>query len=132
MVTLIQVAGILQLFLVGVNLVAPRRLGYGPGLAAAPLIVRQVFTVHAAYIVLVLAAFGLACLLYPHELAGRGGLGRFVGLFLAAFWIPRPFVQLLYYDRDLRRRHRTADVAFLLLFGYLAAVFAAVAIAPGP
>lgn len=131
LVTLIRLAGLLHLVLVGVNLVAPRRLGYADGLAAAPLIVRQVFAVHAAYIVLVLAGFGLACLLYPHELAGGRGLGGFVSLFLAAFWIPRPLVQVLYYDRDLRRRHRVADLAFLLLFGYLAAVFAAAALAVG-
>jgi hypothetical protein len=132
LVALIRIAGILHLVLVGVNLVAPRRLGYARGLAQAPPIVRQVFVVHAAYIVLVLAGFGLACLLYPNELAGGRGLGRFVSLFLAAFWLPRPFVQLLYYDRDLRRRHRLADVAFLLLFGYLAAVFAAAALVGGP
>jgi hypothetical protein len=131
MVPLLWIAGALHLLLVVVNVLAPRRLGYSEGLAGAPPIVRQIFHVHAAYIVLVLLGFAGLCLFYAPELAGGRGLGRFMSAFLAVFWLPRPFVQLLYYDPDLRRRHRLYDVAFLILFGYLAAVFTAAALGVG-
>ena len=128
---LIRVAGLLHLVLVAANFAAPRWLDYDRGLAGASLIVRQVFRVHAAYIVLVLAGFAALCLFFPDELARGTGLGRFLAVFLAVFWAPRPFVQLLYYDRALRRRYRVLDLGFVLLFGYLAAVFAAAALGLG-
>ena len=131
MVALLWIAGALQLLLVVVNLLAPRRLGYAEGLAAAPPIIRQIFHVHAAYIVLVLLGFAALCFFFAPELAAGRGLGRFMSAFLAVFWLPRPFVQVFYYDPDLRRRHRLYDVAFLILFGYLAAVFAAAALGAG-
>jgi hypothetical protein len=131
MVPLLWIAGALHLLLMVVNLLAPRRLGYAEGLAGAPAIVRQIFHVHAAYIVLVLLGFAGLCLFFAPELAGGRGLGRFMSAFLAVFWLPRPFVQLLYYDPELRRRHRLYDVAFLILFGYLAAVFTAAALGVG-
>jgi hypothetical protein len=130
-VPLLWIAGALQLLLVVVNFAAPRRLGYAEGLAGVPPIIRQIFHVHAAYIVLVLLGFAGLCFLFAPELAGGRGLGRFMSAFLAVFWLPRPFVQLLYYDPDLRRRHRLYDVGFLVLFGYLAAVFTAAALGAG-
>jgi hypothetical protein len=131
MVPLLWIAGAVHLLLVVVNLLAPRRLGYAEGLAGAPPIIRQIFHVHAAYIVLVLLGFAGLCLFFAPELAGGRGLGRFMSAFLAVFWLPRPFVQLLYYDPDLRRRHRLYDVGFLILFGFLAAVFTAAALGVG-
>jgi len=128
---LIRVAGVLHLVLVVANFAAPRWLDYDRGLAGASLVVRQVFRVHAAYIVLVLLGFAALCLLFPDELARGAGLGRFMSVFLAVFWVPRPLVQLLYYDRELRRRYRLLDLGFLLLFGFLAAVFAAAALGRG-
>jgi hypothetical protein len=130
-VPLLWVAGVLHLLLVAANLAAPRRLGYAAGLAGAPPIVRQVFHVHAAYIVLVLLGFAALCFFFAPELAGGRGLGRFLSAFLAVFWLPRPFVQVLYYDPGLRRRHRLLDAGFLALFGYLAAVFTAAALGAG-
>ncbi len=131
MVPLIWAAGALHLVLVVTNLVAPRRLEYDRNLAGASPIVRQIFHVHAAYIVLVLLGFAAMCFLFAPELAGGGGLGRFMSAFLALFWLPRPLVQLFYYDRQLRRRHRLLDLGFLLLFGFLAAVFGAAALGVG-
>ena len=131
MVPLLWIAGALHLLLVVANLFAPRRLGYAEGLAGAPPIVRQIFHVHAAYIVLVLLGFAALCFFFAPELAGGQGLGRFMSAFLAVFWLPRPIVQVLYYDADLRRRHRLLDVGFLVLFGYLAAVFTAAALGAG-
>ena len=87
------------------NFAAPRRRGYAEGLAA--------------YIVLVLLGFAALCLFFAPELAAGRGLGRFMSVFLAVFWLPQPLVQLLYYDPALRRRHRLLDVGFLVLFSYL-------------
>lgn len=128
----LQAAGALQLAVASVNLVLPRKLEYDRYLLRLSPVLRQVFIVHAAYIAGVLAGFGALSLLFAEELAGGSPLGRFLSGLLAAFWAPRVFVQLLYYDPDLKRRHPLANLAFLAAFSYLAAVFSIAALGGGP
>lgn len=122
---LIRIAGVLQLLIAAANLVLPSRLGYRAGLASAPRMIRQIFYVHAIYIGLILAGFGVLCLAFPVELAGGSPLGRAISIALALFWLPRPFLQQLYYDHTVRAQHKLADAGFTLAFAYLAVVFAA-------
>ncbi len=81
----IQLAGTLHLLVAAANLGLPRVLRYREGLADAPVIVRQIFYVHAFYIVLVLAGFGAACLFLP-GLALHHALREILSGFLALFW----------------------------------------------
>ena len=50
-------------------------------------------------------------------------LGRALSGFLAVFWGLRLLVQLFYYDPNLRRANRLADMVFILCFVYLASIF---------
>jgi hypothetical protein len=119
---LLSAAGVVQLVIAGANLVLPRLLHYRENLARVSPIVREVFLVHAGYIVLVVIAFGSISLAFGSELAGGSALGRFLCAFLAAFWFLRLPVQLAY-DPAVRRKYRVLDVAFLLALVFLSGTY---------
>lgn len=120
-------AGVVQWLIASANLVIPRKLQYAENLARLTPIVRQVFVVHAVYIVGVLMFFGAVSVAFASDLAGRSALGRSVSAFLAVFWLARVGVQLLYYDAATKRANRMAHAAFTVLFMYLGSVFAVAA-----
>ena len=124
----IQVAGAVQLAIGLANLPLARRLQYRKSLAGVSAMVRQVFYVNAAYIVLVVLGFAALSLLFPTELAGGRPLGRFLSAFLAIFWLLRVPIQLFYYPAEIRRQNRLADIIFTVAFGFLAVVFGLAAI----
>ncbi len=119
----IQIAGAVQLAIGLANLPLASRLQYRKNLAGASEIVRQVFYVHAAYIVLVVLGFAALSLLFPTELVSGRPLGRFLSTFLAIFWLLRVPIQLFYYPVEIRRQNRLADVIFTVAFAFLAVVF---------
>ena len=119
----IQVAGAVQLAIGLANLPLASRLQYRKNLAGASAIVREVFYVHAAYIVLVVFGFAALSLLFPTDLASGQPLGRFLSGFLAIFWLLRVPIQVFYYPAEIRRQNRLADVIFTVAFAFLAVVF---------
>lgn len=123
----LRLAGLISVGLVVANFVAPRRLGYARSLTGAETLVRQIFYVHCAYIVLLIAALAVLCLGWPGLLL-EPGMGRVVSGFFTLFWGSRVVVQLTYYDPEHRARERFWDVFFLLVFSTLAAIFAAATI----
>jgi len=116
---LLWVAGGLQLVVAASNLPAKRILALEADLAKLAPMTRQIYHVQHAYIVGILVFFGGLTLTRPPD----GPLAAF----LALFWGVRLIIQRFYYDRDVLRRHRAADVFFTLTFAYLTAVFAAAA-----
>jgi hypothetical protein len=124
----IQVSGAVQLAIGLANLPLASRLQYRKNLAGASAIVREVFYVHTAYIVLVVLGFAALSLLFPAELAGGQPLGRFLSAFLAIFWLLRVPIQLFYYPAEIRRQNRLADVIFTVAFVFLAIIFGLAAI----
>lgn len=125
----LYVAGAVQLLIASVNFFLPGKLDYHGNLARLTPIMREIFLVQAAYIVFVLAAFAGLCFAFAPDLAGGSPLGRALSAFLAVFWGARFFVQLLYYEPDLKRRHPVLNVLFMASFLYLTGVFAAAALA---
>lgn len=116
-------AGFVQLLVASANLFAPRILHYRENLARVSPMIREVFIVQNAYIVLVLAANAGLCFCFAADLAGGSALGRSISGFLALFWGLRIAVQLFCYDRATRRRFPVFDLLFLLAFAYLTGVF---------
>lgn len=108
--------------LVLANFVAAKRWNYSRNLAGAELIVRQVFYVHCAYIVVIIAALALVCLGWP-DLLLEGGFARVFCAFFGLFWFSRVVVQLTYYDPGLRRTDRYWDIFFLGVFLTLSLTF---------
>jgi len=119
----VQIAGAVQLAIGLANLPLATRLQYRKNLSGASEIVRQVFYVHAAYIVLVVLGFAALALLFPAELTSGRPIGRFLSAFLAIFWLLRVPIQLFYYPVEIRRQNRLADVIFTVAFAFLAVVF---------
>jgi hypothetical protein len=120
-------AGLILTGLVVANFVAAKRFGYARNLAGADLMVRQIFHVHCAYIIAIIAALALLCLGWP-QLLLEDRMGRVLCGFFGLFWGSRVVVQLTYYDHELRRKERGWDVFFLGVFGILTAVFTLAAI----
>ena len=120
-------AGIILLGLVLANFVAARRWRYADNLAGAEAMVRQIFYVHCAYIVGIIAALAVLCLGWPRLLL-EGGMAKVLCAFFGLFWGSRVVVQLIYYDRELRRKDRAWDVFFLGVFAMLSAVFTLAAV----
>jgi hypothetical protein len=119
----IWAAGAIHLILVAANVFLPGILDYRGNLARMQPIIRQIFVVHSIYLVLILLIFSCACLFFATDLAGASGLGRFLCAVMAFFWMLRIPLQLFYYDPELRRQRRFADVAYTMAVAFLAIVF---------
>lgn len=122
---ILVLAGVLQLVIAAANLPLTWILRCGREHRRLTPIVRQIHEVHHVFIVALLVVFGAITLVFPDELAGGAGLGRFLSLVLAVFWGARLLVQRFYYDRFFLRNHRAGDVAFSLVFAFLTGVYAA-------
>lgn len=121
-------AGLVQLVIAAANAIVARRLDYRNSLSASTRIVRQIFGVHAGYIAAVILWFGLLCLLFAPRLASGEPMMRFLTAGFATFWGIRAVLQVTLYDKEVRRRYRGEDVAFLLACAMLATVFLVCAI----
>jgi hypothetical protein len=121
--TVLRIAGLMLTGLVVANFVAPKRFNYGANLAGSSVFVRQVFYVHAAYLISILGALAVLCLGWP-ELLINDRMGRILCAFFALFWFSRVIVQLTYYDPTIRRENRYWDLFFLGVFLTLGGIFA--------
>jgi hypothetical protein len=127
---LLWLAGLVQIAIASANIFLPRRLKYQENLKRVAPIIRQIFVVHSVYIVGVLLLFATLTLGFASELASGHGLGRFLAAGIAVFWLFRAPVQLLYYDRTLRRTNRLLDVAFTAAAIFLTVAYGAAAFLP--
>lgn len=125
----LRLAGTMLTGLVVANFVAAKRWDYAGNLAGASVIVRQVFHVHCAYIISMIAALAVLCLGWPHLLM-EDGMSRILSAFFALYWLSRVVVQITYYDKGMRRDDRAWDLFFLGVFLTLALIFGLAAIQP--
>jgi hypothetical protein len=116
-------AGAVQLAIVAANFALPKKLECRENLARVSPMIREVFIIHWVYIVLVIGIFMSLSFWFAPELAGAGRLGRYLSAVISTFWLLRVPIQLFFYDPEIRRQNRLADVAILLAFSYLGAVF---------
>jgi hypothetical protein len=126
------VAAVLQWLIAASNLVAARIFAYRDEIAKLSPFVREVFIVQNIYIMVTVAMFGSASILFASELAGGSALGRFLSGFLALFWGGRIVIQLFFYDRAVKRSRPIANLLFLSAFLYLCGVFAVACLRPNP
>jgi hypothetical protein len=90
---MIQVAGGLQLSVLIASALVPFRLQWKVQLASLPRLVRQLFWVYGAYVVLSIVALGTICLVNATELAHGSLLARSVCGYIAIFWGIRLLLQ---------------------------------------
>jgi len=129
-IRMIWLAGAIHAGIVLANFPLFLRLRMREYARAMPLFARQIFYVHWLYIVLVVGMFSAVCWFFARDLAGATSLGRFLSAFMAGFWLLRIFLQLLYYDGEVRRANRALDALYLFSLGVLVAIFGFVAIRP--
>jgi hypothetical protein len=124
-------AGAVQLAIIAANFILPRKLSCRENLSRVSPMIRSMFVIHWAYIVLVLGIFAALSFWFAPDLAGASRLGRFLSSAIAVFWLLRVPIQLFAYDPELRKQHRFGDVMVLLAFSYLGVVFAVAALGIG-
>ena len=129
-IRLIWLAGAIHAGIVVANFPLFRRLEIREKVKSMPRFERQIFLVHWLYILLVVGMFSTACLLFARDLAGASALGRFLSAFMAGFWLLRIFLQIFYYDRELRRANRALDALYVVSLSMLVAIFGVVALRP--
>ena len=123
-------AGCIQVAIVLANFYLPGKLRYHENLTRVAPIIRQVFLVHASYIVGIVLLFALVTFGFSGELTSGRGLGRFLAAAMCIFWLIRVPVQMFYYDASLRRANRLGDAAMFAALAFLAATYGIAAIAP--
>ena len=128
LIPLVWIAGIVQLSDVLANVAVPAKIGSRENLARVSPIIRQVFWSHWFFIVFVLLFFSALCLFFAPFLAGSTPAARFLSAALSLFWLARTLAQLFWFDREFRRRHRAADVTFIVSSACLAGIFAMAAL----
>jgi hypothetical protein len=125
---MLKLAGGLLLLLAVANLFLPRKLDWKNDLAGLSLLNRQIFRVHAFFIVLILVMMGALSLGFTAELLAPSPLSRLVLGGLALFWFIRLAVQLFVYDSSLWRGNRVNTFIHFtatLLWAFFTAVYGA-------
>jgi hypothetical protein len=124
---LLQVAAGLQLAIAVLNLFLVRLLGWKEELDRVPLLLREVFQVHAWFISVMLTLFAVLSWRFAPELAARANsLGQWLAAGIGLFWALRAILQVVYYSSQHWRGQgaRTlAHVCFLFLYGGFAVLY---------
>jgi hypothetical protein len=125
------IAGFVQIAMVLANFYLPGKLRYRENLTRVTPIIRQVFFVHATYIVGIVLLFAVLTFGFASDLASGHGLGRFLAAAMCVFWLCRVPLQIFYYDGSLRRSNRLGDAVMICALIFLAATYGVAAVAPG-
>jgi hypothetical protein len=122
----LRIAGACMAALVVFNLFVPQYLGWRRELARVSLVNRQIFEVHAFFLVLTLAMFAVLLLTASDALLEPTRLSRLVLGGLTTFWAIRMLAQWFYYSPNTwrgNRLHTVLHVAFSALWIYVTVVF---------
>jgi hypothetical protein len=124
---LLQFAAVAQLGIALLNLLLTRLLGWRDDIARMPLLLHQVFHVHAWFISITLSIFALMTWQFAGDLArGANDMSRWLAASIGVFWAVRTVLQFTYYSSShwRGRMDRTViHVVLLLLYGGFAAVY---------
>jgi hypothetical protein len=123
----LQVAAVGQITVALLNLRLVPLLNWQKDVAVMPLLLRQVFYVHAWFISASLFLFGALTFRFSERLAaGADPLARWLAAGIGLFWTFRAILQVTYYSSSHWRgqRARTFVHGFLLLiYGGMAVVY---------
>ena len=117
---LLQLAAVAQVAVAMLNLFLVRIMKWENDLGRMPLLVREVFQVHAWFISVTLAIFGTLTWRFAGDMAGAGNpLAKWLCAGIGIFWAIRTILQVTYYSSSHWRGQlgRTAT-HFLLLLCY--------------
>ncbi len=123
----LYIAAAAQLSVAVLNLFLVRIMKWEEEVARMPQLVREVFHVHAWFITITLAIFGVVTIRFAGELAaGTNSLGRWLAAGIGIFWLIRWLMQFFYYDSSHwhgKRAETIVHVVLIFLYGSLAGVY---------
>lgn len=123
----LQILGTAWILLAALNVwVIPRRFGWKEELCQLSPLTRQVFGVHALFLIVVLLMMGVISLVFPQTLLDPTPLARLVLLGMCFFWGLRLYVQWFVYDWRLWRGQRfetCVHIGFTMLWLYATVVY---------
>lgn len=124
--THLRLVGLFMAALVVVNLFVPGRFNWRDELSRVSLLNRQIFEVHAKFLVVTLALLSALLLTSADALVEPTPLARAILLGLTIFWGLRMLAQWFYYSPAVWRGHRfhtVMHVLFSALWIYVTVVF---------
>ena len=124
----LRFVGVLMAGLVVVNLFVPGRFRWREELSRVSLLNRQIFEVHAIFLVLTIAMISALLLTSADALLERTRLARALLIGLTAFWGLRMLAQWFYYSPEVwrgNRLHTAMHYAFSAMWIYVTSVFGA-------
>ena len=124
----LRAVGVFMGALALLNLFVPRHLRWREDLERVSLVNRQIFEVHALFLVLILAMFSALLLTSSDALLEPSRLSRLMLGGLTIFWGARMLVQWFYYSPALWRGNRVNTAVHLLSsmgWTYMTTTFAA-------
>jgi hypothetical protein len=124
---MLQTVAALQLGLAVLNLFLVPLLKWKEELARTPLLLREVFHVHAWFISITLTIFALLTWRFATDLAAHtNAVGAWLAASVGIFWAIRTILQVTYYSNSHRRGQlaRTViHIALLFMYGGMAAIY---------
>lgn len=123
----LQLAAAAQLGIAALNLCLPRLLGWKDDLARLPLLIREVFHVHAWFISVTLVIFAVMTWRFAGDMAsGASAACRWLAACIGVFWAVRTVLQVTWYSGSHWRGQpgRTViHIALLAIHGGFAIVY---------
>ena len=123
---MIFLAGLAQIGLVLGSLAIPKILNWRSELAKVNLLIKQMFWVYAAYIVVTNVCFGLISVFAYRDLTNGSTLAMLINGFIAVYWLSRVLIQFLYFDRasfPTWKWNRLGEMVLVTLFVFLSIVY---------
>ena len=123
----LRCAAVLQLGIALLNLFLIPLLHWRPDLDRMPLLLREVFQVHAWFISVTLVIFGSITWRFAEELAVRADpVGQWLAVGIGSFWAIRAVLQVTYYS-SIHWRGRldrtAAHVLLLIIYSGFVAIY---------
>ena len=128
----LRIAAVVQIGVAVLNLFLIRIMSWGPDLARAPLLIREVFRIHVHFILITLAIFGVLTWRFARNFASASSpIFVWLGLAVALFWGARSIMQWLHYSAEHWRGDLTRTAihwALFLGYGAIATTYAVAAL----
>lgn len=117
LVWLLRLSAIAQLGVAAINFATPRLLKWQDPIARMPLLLRQVFWVHAWFVSLVLAIFAVLTWRFAGEMAaGSDAACAWLAAGIGLVWALRTIAQVVYYSPEHWRGHAGRTFIHVFLF----------------
>jgi hypothetical protein len=124
--TLLKLAGVLQIALSIGSLAIPKLLNWKTELSRVSTIIAQMFWIYAGYILVINFSFGLISFFGAEELVSKTFLAKAISLLIFLYWLARIIIQFFYFDTKSApqgRIYKLGEVALVILFVFFTIVY---------